>query len=99
MENVIDGLIMLKRFISSTMWEPIDDALSLLKEQDSLLKEYRNTIKDGYEALTNATKIIKSEPQIVRCKDCKHWEKSNGHCPFNSIFTNADWYCADGEMR
>ena len=75
------------------------DAIALLKEQDSLLKEYRNTIKDGYEALTNATKIIKSEPQIVRCKDCKHWEKSNGHCPFNSIFTNDDWFCADGERK
>ena len=34
---------------------------------------------------------------VVRCKDCKHWEQSNGHCPFNSIFTNGDWFCADGE--
>ena len=36
---------------------------------------------------------------IVRCKDCKHWKPSNGHCPFNSIFTNLDWFCADGERR
>lgn len=36
---------------------------------------------------------------IVRCKDCKHWEQSNGHCPFNSIFTNADWFCADWERK
>ena len=34
---------------------------------------------------------------LVLCKDCKHWEQSNGHCPFNSIFTNGDWFCADGE--
>ena len=32
-EKVIDELIMLKRFIPSTMWEPINDAIALLKEQ------------------------------------------------------------------
>ena len=35
--------------------------------------------------------------ELIRCKDCKHWKPSNGHCPFNSIFTNPDWFCADGE--
>lgn len=91
-----------------------EDALELLKEQDTLLKEYRNTIKDGYEALTNATKIIKSEPQIVRCKDCRY---ATRHC-CDSVFGNplydckhvsqigrevkaqpGDWFCADGERR
>ncbi|MBR2556445.1 MAG: hypothetical protein IKE94_16480 [Aeriscardovia sp.] len=33
-EKVIDELIMLKRFIPSTMWEPINDAIALLKEQE-----------------------------------------------------------------
>ena len=37
--------------------------------------------------------------ELVRCKDCKHWEQSNGHCPFNSIFTNEEWFCADGERK
>lgn len=34
-ENAIDGLIMLKRFLPATMWEPINDALELLKEQEA----------------------------------------------------------------
>ncbi|MBO7711190.1 MAG: hypothetical protein J6S83_12020 [Lachnospiraceae bacterium] len=34
-ENVVDGLIMLKRFIPSTMWEPINDAIAMLKEQEA----------------------------------------------------------------
>lgn len=42
---------------------------------------------------------IKRYRELVRCKDCKHWEQSNGHCPFNSIFTNEDWFCADGERK
>ena len=36
---------------------------------------------------------------VVPCKDCKHWEKSTGHCPYNGIFTVGDWFCADGERR
>ena len=37
-EKVIDGLIMLKRFLPSTMWEPINDAIALLKEQENASK-------------------------------------------------------------
>ena len=35
--------------------------------------------------------------ELVRCKDCKHWEQQTGHCPYNSIFTHSEWFCADGE--
>ena len=54
------------------------------------LKYDRNQYQKGY---------ADRDSEIVRCKDCKHWEQSNGHCPFNSIFTNDDWFCADGERR
>lgn len=37
--------------------------------------------------------------EVVRCKDCKHWNKSTGHCPYNSIFTVDNWFCADGERQ
>ena len=35
-EKVVDGLTDLKRFLPSTMWEPINDALALLKEQEAV---------------------------------------------------------------
>ena len=35
-EKVVDGLTDLKRFLPSTMWEPINDAIVLLKEQESV---------------------------------------------------------------
>ena len=91
-EKVIDGLIMLKRFLPSTMWEPINDAIALLKEQ----------------------------PEIVRCRDCKHRPtqteppKTYGFsiefpegskCPcqcddgFYSWYPNGDWFCANGERK
>ena len=33
-ENVIKGLIELKKYLPSTMWEPINNAVALMKEQD-----------------------------------------------------------------
>lgn len=35
-EKVIDGLTELKKYLPSTMWEPINDALALLKEQEAV---------------------------------------------------------------
>ena len=37
-EKVIDELMMLKRFLPSTMWEPINDAIAMLKEQKELVR-------------------------------------------------------------
>jgi len=45
--------------------------------------------------------LFKSQPEIVRCKDCKHWHDGitttcdinhgNGYPP--------DWFCADGKQK
>ena len=65
------------------------DTITLLKEQDKKVEQLNRYI-NGFS---------RDAMPVVRCEDCKHWEQSNGHCPFNSIFTNADWYCADGEYK
>ena len=46
------------------------------------------------------------QPEIVRCKDCKHQyfaRKSGdiicGHVRHESEKHNADWFCADGERE
>jgi hypothetical protein len=36
-EKVIKGLTELKKYLPSTMWEPINNALVLLKEQDGVV--------------------------------------------------------------
>ena len=38
MEKVVDGLIVLKRFLPSTMWKPINDAIELMKEQSKTIE-------------------------------------------------------------
>lgn len=42
--------------------------------------------------------------ELVRCKDCKHWDEyisdeNFGFCPCYDGKTKAVWFCADGEKR
>ena len=42
-------------------------------------------------------------PGLIRCKECKHFDKSfsycatRGYCDISSIRHDDDWFCADGE--
>ena len=40
------------------------------------------------------------QPQIVRCKDCKHYDSETQSCldGLDGIF-QPDWFCADGERK
>lgn len=45
-------------------------------------------------------KVLKEQPQIVRCKDCKWFHC--GNCVSNILYemeVNEDWFCAYGEKR
>lgn len=39
-------------------------------------------------------------PELVRCKDCKHYDSETQSCldGLDGIF-QPDWYCADGERK
>ena len=43
--------------------------------------------------------IVKTQEQIVRCKDCKHWWYGNYCDKHGKGQENADWFCADGVRR
>ena len=51
--------------------------------------------------------LIKEQPEIVRCKDCKHScdytdiypDRIAYKCIKNGGYHNDDWFCADGERR
>ena len=61
--------------------------------------------------LADAIELLKSQPQIVRCKDCKYrsiycTEATDGttlytcnHPCANNVPRPADWYCANGKRR
>lgn len=46
---------------------------------------------------------MRSEPQIVRCKDCKHWQQgddySANYCELIKQHPDAYWFCGDGEKN
>ena len=52
---------------------------------------YAEGYRDGYS---------KRDDEIVRCKDCKHWDKSDfgWFCPYHHN-AKPDWFCADGERN
>ena len=74
--KVIDELIMLKRFLPSTMWEPINDAIALLKQEAVKPIPYHRS--DGtifkYECRKCRTKIFKNDLFCRRCGQAVKWE-------------------------
>ena len=58
-----------------------------------------NLLKDAYE-------LLKAQPQIVRCKDCKHGCISKDETGQDIVecfqmyrTRKLDWFCADGEPK
>ena len=57
----------------------------------------------GTEILADAIALLKGQPQIVRCKDCIHWDDHTEECSnsdsvcFRNGWCKPDWFCADGE--
>lgn len=58
---------------------------------------------DIEEMCRDALELLKEQPQIVRCKDCKWFEMSRfgerGFCKKVELIRRTTFYCADGERR
>ena len=70
-----------------------NDAIELLKEQEKSRLEIASEITQG-------SVLMYQGKQIVRCKDCKHYDIDEQRCldGLDGIFT-PDWFCADGEVK
>lgn len=69
------------------------DALALLKEQQETISSFQGTIRKLNAAL-------EEQPEIVRCKDCKHYNEETGVRDLYHAHGYAEtWFCADGERR
>lgn len=89
----------------------VDDAFTLLKEQEAKTKHCNDIALEYAKEVFRLQTLLKEQPEIVQCKDCKHIEhmytldELNGKkcyvCRKHS-FTgqrDEDWFCADGERR
>lgn len=74
-----------------------DDALELLKEQQDRLEQMTLDNTD----LRNCYEELKDRPEIVRCKDCKHYtlEPGKWECDLYDWVHEPDWFCKDGERK
>ena len=77
------------------------DVLELLKDQGNQI-HHLTLICEEHE------KELQKQPQIVRCKDCKHGqyeEWDNGECVDKTVYCDGygihkpDWFCGDGRCR
>ena len=52
----------------------------------------------GKNEATDEHELLKKQPEIVRCKDCKHWNEAYHDCSIH-FPPSPDWFCADGKRR
>ena len=53
-------------------------------------------------ALRDILALLKEQPEIVRCKDCRVLSSPPGSvmfCEHIHEFVDAEWFCADGERK
>ena len=75
--------------------------------------EYCAETRDGYvrDCINDALELLKSQPQIVRCKDCRNstqemrFDISKGErktctfCTMEMRFRDDDFFCRDGKPK
>lgn len=70
------------------------------KVMENLLKHGKYNIVTR-NAMENAVRLLKENPEVVRCKDCNN--RGTSDCPIEELchgwIPSDDWFCADGERR
>ena len=59
---------------------------------------------DLCEAVEIAIQALSVQPEIIRCKECKHRDPEDNKCDSGHFILwqlprDDDWFCADGERR
>ena len=98
--NMSDITMQMSQKIDEMCWNAVQrvgididkETLLTALKQDS--ERYRKAYANGYNA-----GYEKRDEEIVRCKDCKHWDKDCRECTIKTGWfgCGADWFCADGE--
>ena len=82
----------------------LHDAIELLKEQETVEHAKEVLCKNGWEKMRYPAGTIGKwdDPEIVRCKDCKHCDTDTLEhcwCMILARSREPDWFCADGERQ
>lgn len=79
-------------------------AIDALEREQSLVERPITETRWFDLGLRKAQDVLSELPSadavpIVRCKDCRFWERGHSYCPDNMKRTEADWFCAGGERK
>jgi len=78
-----------------------ETVIANLREDIDLLTHDRQPTAEELRIVNDLSAAIAllDQEEIVRCKDCKHWDESDHDCNIKTgwFACGADWFCADGE--
>lgn len=79
--------------------EVLSKAVKTIKESNE-----NAPIKISLGCIEDILELLKEQPEIIRCKDCKHLDPEDHHCDSGhdivwQLSRRDDWFCADGERR
>ena len=96
MENEVIDLEKVKKGLRCCMNSTVEDPFHMC--QECPYNEVSVAVQDCRALLSaEALQVLNNQPEIVRCKYCKHL---NDCVVFDSKWgIGLDWYCADGERR
>ena len=75
------------------------DIEKVIKDWEAVLS--RDPLDAPWDLIDDTVELLKEQPQIVRCRDCRFKEKSvvpyRWWCNRLEKHCDNDWFCADGE--
>ena len=72
--------------------------IEVLSKTAKTVKEFNEDtpIKISLQCVEDILELLKEQPQIVRCRDCKHSNTGNWCEAHMEHYPDDDWFCADG---
>lgn len=74
----------------------INDLISRQAAIEAIIKRDANCGIDSADVLR---KLPSAQPEIIRCKDCRHWQKRGLCGVWDHYISNGEFYCGCGERE
>ena len=82
-----------KKDFASVDIDMLSDALTLLKDQESVIEALKSDLDETLA-------VLGEHAEIVRCRECKHHGKDTCGAAAGIAYPPPDgWFCADGERK
>ena len=77
----------------------VDTAIRKISSgEQKLTKEYEQSVIEAVNEILNIARRTE-QPEIVRCKDCKHFEREMLYCDDLGFMCREDDFCSRAERR